>query len=75
MCPIFKNTEISCEDIGDFMRKFAELNDLMPRPCCSLIGSYFGEKILLATPLLKWFLENGLEVTRIYQVVEYSPNA
>ena len=33
-----------------------------------------GEKILLATPLFKWYLEHGLEVTRAYQVIEYTPN-
>ena len=33
------------------------------------------EKILLATPLLKWYLHHGLEVTRIYQVVEFTPRA
>ncbi|KXJ16371.1 hypothetical protein AC249_AIPGENE6507 [Exaiptasia diaphana] len=75
MCPIFKNTEISREDIGEFMKEFAEEEDIMPRPRRSLIGSYFGKKILLATPLLKWYLEQGLVVTRIYQVVEYTPKA
>ena len=39
----------------------------------SLIGSMVGEKILLATPILKWYLEHGLEVTRVYQVIEYTP--
>lgn len=33
----------------------------------------FGEKIMLATPLLKWYLNHGLEVTHIHKVVEYSP--
>ena len=32
------------------------------------------EKILIATPLLKWYLEHGLEVTKIYQVVEFKPS-
>ncbi|KXJ10780.1 hypothetical protein AC249_AIPGENE21810, partial [Exaiptasia diaphana] len=66
------NTEISRDDIGEFMREFAEEED-MPRPRRSLIGSYFGKKILLATPILKWYLEHGLVVTHIYQVVEYTP--
>lgn len=74
MTPIFKNVEISREDIGDYMRGFAEENKIMPRPRRSLIGSYFGKKVLLATPLLKWYLEHGLQVTRIYQVVEYTPS-
>ena len=45
----------------------------MPRPRRSLIESLFGERILLATPLLKWYLQHGLEVTHVYQVVEYTP--
>ena len=74
MCPIFKNTDISRDDIGEYMKSYAEENDIMKQPRCSLIGSMFGEKILLTTPLLKWYLEHGLEVTRVYQVIEYTPN-
>ena len=73
MCPIFKNTEISRDDIGDFMKAYAEEHNIMARPCRSLIGSMKGEKILLATPLLKWYLEHGLEVTKVYQVIEFTP--
>jgi hypothetical protein len=57
MCPIFKNVEISREDIGDYMKTYAEENDIMKQPRRSLIGSMIGEKILLATPLLRWYLE------------------
>ena len=32
-----------------------------------------GRKILIATPLLKWYLKHGLKVTNIYQVVEFKP--
>ena len=32
-----------------------------------------GDKILLATPLLKCYLEHGLKVTKVYQVVEFTP--
>jgi len=55
------------------MKQYAEENDIMRRPRRSLIGSLKGDNILLATPLLKWYLEHGLEVTKIYQVVEYTP--
>ncbi|KAL9979128.1 hypothetical protein ACROYT_G016742 [Oculina patagonica] len=60
--PIFNNTEISRADIGDFMKAFAEENNIMAQPCRSFIRRLKGEKILLATPLLKWYLEHGLEV-------------
>ena len=75
MCPIFKNIEISRDDIGPFMKEYAEEHDIMSQPRRSLIGSFKGDKILLATPLLKWYLEQGLEVSRIYQVVEYTPRS
>jgi hypothetical protein len=63
MCPIFKNIDISRDrDIGEFMKKYAEENDIMRQPRRSRIGSMIGKKILLATPLLKWYLEHGLQV-------------
>ena len=73
MCPIFKNTENSRDDIGDFMQTNAEKHNIMAQPRRSLIGSMKGEKILLATTLLKWCLEHGLEVTKVHQVVEFTP--
>ena len=27
----------------------------------------------MATPLIKWYQEHGLDVTHIYQVIEYTP--
>ncbi|PIK55307.1 hypothetical protein BSL78_07779 [Apostichopus japonicus] len=35
----------------------------------------FGRKILIATPLLKWYIEHGLIVTRIYQIAQFIPKA
>ena len=45
----------------------------MATPRHMLECSYRGDKILLATPLLRWFLDHGLEVTNIYQIIEYDP--
>ena len=73
MTPIFKNIKISQEDIGEPMRQYAEANKLLTQPRQSLIGSYFGQKILLATPLPQWYLGHGLIVTKIYQVIQYWP--
>ena len=57
------------------MKEYAIGNKLMTQPRRTMIGSYIGEKVLLATPLLKWYLEHGLIVTQVYQVVEYTPKA
>ena len=73
MQPIFKNANVSRDDIGPYMRQYAEENDIMSTPRRMLVGSYRGEKILLATPLLRWYLAHGLVVDRVYQIVEYEP--
>ena len=74
MQPIFKNTTVTRDDIGPYMRQYAEEHDIMSTPRRMLVGSFHGIKLLLATPLLRWYLAHGLVVDRVYQVVDYEPN-
>ena len=74
MQPVFKNVTVTRDDIGPFMRHYAEENDIMSALRRMLVGSFHGDKLLLATPLLRWYLAHGLIVDRVYQVVEYEPN-
>ena len=74
MQPVFKNIRLTRDDLGPFMRRYAEEHDIMTAPRRMVVGSFHGDKILLATPLLRWYLEHGLQVTRVYQVVEYTPS-
>ena len=73
MQPIFKNATVTRDDIGPFMRQYAVDHDIMSTPRRMLVGSYRGDKILLTTPLLQWYLAHGLVVDHVYQVVEYEP--
>ena len=75
MQPIFKNTTVTRDDIGPFMRQYAVDHDIMSTPRRMLVGSYRGDKILLATPLLQWYLAHGLVIDRVYLVVEYHREA
>ena len=52
MQPVFKNVAISRDDIGPFMRRYAEEHDILSKPRIMLVGSYRGDKILLSMPLL-----------------------
>ena len=72
--PVIKYAMLNSDSIGLTMRKFAEKNDLLKRPTCSLIGSYFGKKILMATPLLQWLLHKGLTCTKVSQVIQWKPS-
>ena len=74
MQPIFKNVDVGRGDVGESMLAFAKEKGVFKKPRRALVGSYFGEKITLISPLLRWYLETGkMRVTRIYQVVQYLP--
>ena len=75
ICPIFKNTDIPFDAIGEHMQNFVREHKLSEKPRRGLIGSMFAEKILLITPLLQWYIKQGLEVTNIYEVTEFIPRA
>jgi len=61
------------DDIGEHMKKFAEDNGLLIKPQKMLIGSFFAKKRLFITPLLKWYVNHGLKVTKVYKVIQYLP--
>ena len=65
---------VTRNDIGPFMRDYAEEHGIMTTPRRMLVGSYRGDKILLSTPLLQWYLMHGLIVDHVYQIIEYEPS-
>jgi len=75
MTPIFKNVEVGIDDIGEHMKTHCVEGGVLKRPRRTLVGSYVGEHILLITPLLRWYLKQGLVVDDVQQVVEYRPQA
>ncbi|KAG3209639.1 hypothetical protein PC129_g19350 [Phytophthora cactorum] len=70
MTPIFKNTLIDCSDenvIGQHMFEYNEARkQSRAKTARKLIGSYFGEKILIYASLLKWYIAHGMEITKTY---------
>jgi G:T-mismatch repair DNA endonuclease (very short patch repair protein) len=75
MPPIFKCTEVGCDDAGDHMRTYCQNSGTLKRPRRMMISSYFAVKMLIATPLIRWYLEMGLKVTRVYMILQYSPQS
>ena len=74
MSPIFCTTEVKFEDIGAHMQNYIKTFGLSQKPRKLLVGGMKAEKILLATPLLRWYLLHGLKVSKIYQTIEFTPN-
>jgi hypothetical protein len=70
MPPIFKNIEYSEEEGGEYMKKI--INDIRgPKFTTSrkLIASLKAKKVLINSTRLKWLLEKGAIVTKVYGVI------
>lgn len=73
--PIFCTTDVPFEHFGSHMQDFVETNGLSKDPRRLLVGGMSARKILLATPLLQWYLLKGMHVTRVYKLIEFTPKA
>jgi len=72
MSPIFQNHDVAFEDVGEFMQKYIIEHGLGKKSKRLLVGGMKAQQILIATPLLIWYLRHGMKVTKIYQVIEYN---
>lgn len=75
MSPIFCTTEIPFDKIGEHMKAHVTEENLSQKSRYLLVGGMRAEKILLFTPLLRWYIFHGLKVTNIHRVVEYFKKA
>ena len=69
--PIFRTCNVDMNIIGEHMKTFMSENNISNKPRKTLVAGMSAEKILLATPLLKFYIENGLVVSNIYKVIEF----
>ena len=58
--PIFKNTVVSRDDIGDLMKEYTEKEGTKPQPRRMLISSFILTNVTIITPLLLFYLKLGL---------------
>ena len=71
--PIFKNTEFGRNDIGEYMKNYAIENEMLKHPQRMLISSFKLENGTVITPLFIFYMELGLQCTKNYRFVQYSP--
>ena len=70
--PIFKNIEVGRNDIGDYMKKYAIENEALRHSQRTLISNFKLENGTVITPLSNFYLELGLQCTKIYRFVQYT---
>ena len=49
MQPVFKNASVTRDDIGPFMRQYAEEHDILSKPRVMLVGSFRGVRTCPST--------------------------
>ena len=74
MAPLFVVQEIPDCDIPEEMKIYKEKNGRKTvKGTKKLLGVVRAKKIPLYTPLIKWYLQHGLRLTAVHQLVEYEP--
>ena len=71
IAPIFKNVEVESEHLGERIFCLARQRDYLLRQSRMLVGALKGERVLLFSELAQWYLQHGLVITRIYQLLQY----
>ena len=71
--PIFRNTVVSREDIGNLMREYAEKEKIMAQHKRMLISSFVLTNGTIITPLLLFYSKLGLVCKKIHRFVQYTP--
>ena len=73
MPPVFKNVKVTIDDVGPYMKNVCESLGEFKTARRSLIGSYFGVQIMVASPLIQWYCAHGVIVENITSFVRYDP--
>ena len=71
--PILKNNNATRNDIGEYMKTYAEENDLLKQPLRMLISSFKLTNGILITPLFNFNLDLGLQCTKTLRCIQYTP--
>ena len=72
-CPLFVISEVYEEQIPQHMKDYKiNTGRKMIKNNKKLLGVMKAEKILLYSPLLKWYLNHGLQVTKIHRYISYT---
>ena len=71
-CPLFVISEVPEDQIPQHMKDYKiNTGRKMIKNNKKLLGVMKTEKILLYSPLLKWYLNHGLQVTKIHRYISY----
>ena len=72
--PLFVNQSVGAEGIPQHMQDYlAKSNRAFLPDQKKLLGVLQTKKVLLYAPLLKWYLDHGLQITAVHRTIDYIP--
>ena len=71
--PIFRNTVVIRDDVGNLMKHNAENENIMAQTRRMLISIFFLTNDTIITPLLWFYMQLGLVCKKIHRFVQYTP--
>ena len=72
--PIFINQSVGEKGIPQHMKDYLTKSGRTATPDQKkLLGVLKAKKVLLYTPLLKWYIEHGVEITAVHRTISYVP--
>ena len=70
--PIFENIDVTRNNIGEQLKTYAEENNLIKQPQRMLISNFKLTNGTLITPIFNFYLDIGLQCTKIHRFVQYT---
>ena len=71
MCPFFYSKKVPVEAVPQHMLGYLERTGRKRGDGKKLVGALSAEKLLLYTPLLRWYVEHGAEIKAVYRTIDY----
>ena len=71
--PLYANVDISFNDVGKHMQDHLLQSNIKFKTRRMLVSGMAAEQLLLSSELAKWYVERGLIITKIHQVIEFTP--
>ena len=74
--PVIRREWVTLDMMGPYMpERLAALGRKIPATGIeTVVNAWHGEKMLIFTPLLKHYIEMGLEITQVYDIMQYQPS-
>ena len=73
MSPFFYNKAVPAEAVPEHMIKYLTDTGRNRGNGRKLVGALSGQRILLYAPLLKWYIDHGVEITKVHRTIDYKP--